>query len=96
MSTTALSQICDWYTSQCNGQWEHEAGIKMETIDNPGWSVETDLENTSLEGAVLEMQQVEESDQTWHFAEIRDNKFHGACDPCSLEFVLGIFLSLLK
>lgn len=27
-----------WYKSQCDGDWEHEYGIKIETVDNPGWS----------------------------------------------------------
>ena len=24
-----------WYQSQCDGDWEHEFGIRIETLDNP-------------------------------------------------------------
>ncbi|NLS91358.1 MAG: rhodanese-related sulfurtransferase [Planctomycetaceae bacterium] len=95
MTMTPFSQVCCWYASQCNGQWEHEYGIKIETLDNPGWSVEIDLAHTDLERAVLEKQLVEVPGRCWHFAEIRDKKFHGACDPDSLEIVLDIFLRLM-
>ena len=96
MSSSTLSQICDWYASQCNGEWEHGAGIRIETLDNPGWSVEIDLARTNLEEAKLEKEYVEQVDHTWYFAEIRDKRFYGAADPKSLESVLGIFLGLLE
>ncbi|MFT5930929.1 MAG: hypothetical protein ACI93G_000001, partial [Hyphomonas sp.] len=38
-----------WYQSQCDGDWEHSFGLKIESLDNPGWSVHVDLEGTSLE-----------------------------------------------
>ncbi|MFD5200063.1 Imm53 family immunity protein [Streptomyces sp. NPDC058375] len=25
-----------WYSAQCNEDWEHEWGGKIETLDNPG------------------------------------------------------------
>ncbi|MEW1657997.1 Imm53 family immunity protein [Streptomyces sp. NPDC093707] len=37
-----LSSLTAWYTSQCDGDREHEYGIRIETLDNPGWSVEID------------------------------------------------------
>lgn len=38
----------DWYSAQCNGEWEHMYGIKIETLDNPGWWFRVDLEMTGL------------------------------------------------
>ncbi|MFJ5673999.1 Imm53 family immunity protein [Streptomyces sp. NPDC093097] len=35
-----LSSLTAWYTCQCDGDWEHEYGIRIETLGNPGWSVE--------------------------------------------------------
>ncbi|UCH44768.1 MAG: hypothetical protein JSV11_10785 [Nitrospiraceae bacterium] len=32
-----------WYINQCNGDWEHQYGIVIETLDNPGWRVKIDL-----------------------------------------------------
>jgi ribosomal protein L37E len=34
-----LSKLSDWYAAQCDGDWEHEFGIHIGTLDNPGWSV---------------------------------------------------------
>ncbi|WP_203237204.1 Imm53 family immunity protein [Streptomyces gilvosporeus] len=39
MPLDPLSSLTAWYTSQCDGGWEHEYGIRIETLDNPGWSV---------------------------------------------------------
>ena len=32
-----FQRLQKWYKSQCNGDWEHSFGIKIETLDNPGW-----------------------------------------------------------
>ncbi|GHB54781.1 hypothetical protein GCM10010331_48120 [Streptomyces xanthochromogenes] len=32
-----LDRLQSWYSAQCNGDWEHEWGIKIDTLDNPGW-----------------------------------------------------------
>jgi hypothetical protein len=46
---SSLTQLEDWYHAQCNGDWEHGLGVKIETLDNPGWLLMVDLEDTSLE-----------------------------------------------
>ncbi|MGW1432997.1 Imm53 family immunity protein [Streptomyces sp. NPDC002431] len=38
-----------WYSAQCDEDWEHEWGVRINTLDNPGWSVRIDLEDTDLE-----------------------------------------------
>ena len=45
-----IARLSDWYQSQCNGTWEHELGIVIDTIDNPGWLVKIDLRGTASEG----------------------------------------------
>jgi hypothetical protein len=32
-----LSRLSTWYQSQCDERWEHSFGLKIETLDNPGW-----------------------------------------------------------
>jgi len=32
-----MERIQDWYRRQCDGDWEHSYGVKIETLDNPGW-----------------------------------------------------------
>jgi len=95
MNTTIIRRICEWYASQCNDVWEHHYGIKIETIDNPGWSVEVDLAGTSLEYETIKRTSAEEGGDRWYYVEIKDCKFQGACDPTYLEHVLNIFVGLL-
>ncbi|MER8786760.1 immunity 53 family protein [Mesorhizobium sp. M0815] len=45
-----LEWLEEWYQGQCNGDWEHQYGIKIDTIDNPGWEVSIDLHGTQLYG----------------------------------------------
>ena len=49
-----LQQLQAWYASQCDGEWEHEFGITIENVDNPGWSVSISLAGTELESARYE------------------------------------------
>ena len=35
-----LEALQHWYESQCDGDWEHEFGVKIGTLDNPGWMVD--------------------------------------------------------
>src|SRR5262245_45197449 len=38
-----LERLQRWYDSRCDGRWEHDYGIEIETCDNPGWLVRIDL-----------------------------------------------------
>jgi len=51
-----LLWIQKWYKSQCNGDWEHEYGVKIETVDNSGWYVTINLMDTNLEGIFFRSQ----------------------------------------
>ena len=46
MAASAFSLLSDWYESNCNDDWEHGYGVKIETLDNPGWLVQIDLFGT--------------------------------------------------
>ncbi|MEU1470579.1 Imm53 family immunity protein [Streptomyces sp. NPDC005761] len=35
-----------WYASHGDGGWEHEWGVTIGTLDNPGWTVMISLEET--------------------------------------------------
>jgi hypothetical protein len=50
----ALQWLQVWYKSQCNGDWEHQHGIKINTLDNPRWDLKIDIYNTDLEGLEID------------------------------------------
>jgi hypothetical protein len=44
-----LPLIQKWFALQCDGDWEHDFGISIETLDNPGWRVDINLDGTPLQ-----------------------------------------------
>lgn len=38
-----IQWLQNWYSSNCDGDWEHDYGITIETIDNPGWNIKIDV-----------------------------------------------------
>jgi Immunity protein 53 len=89
-----IEQIQAWYSAQCNGDWEHQCGISIETLDNPGWRVMIDLSGTSLENIIFQPYQEDKGEEGWIFCEISENKFVGNGDPDKLKTILEIFVSL--
>jgi hypothetical protein len=80
-----------WYVTQCDGEWEHEFGVKIDTVDNPGWSVEIDIAHTSLAGKPYERQQVHRSQHDWVITWEENNHFRAACGPLNLGEALHTF-----
>lgn len=37
-----FARLEDWMRLRCDGDWEHQGGIRIETTDNPGWVIEVD------------------------------------------------------
>ena len=93
---TILQDIHTWYEAQCDGDWEHRFGIKIETLDNPGWSVKIDLDETLLENRVFVPVKKDDTEESWLQCNIENNKFNGAGDPARLEEILSIFLEWAK
>lgn len=88
-----MSRLQLWYKQQCDGEWEHSYGIKIGTVDNPGWWIEIDLVDTSLEFKPFNPVDVEINDREWHACRVQDSKFIAACDSLRLLHVVEIFLS---
>jgi hypothetical protein len=88
----ALKRIQSWYKNQCDGDWEHSYGVRIETLDNPGWSLTIDLLDTSLEGVELEISN-EISEFDWFHVKIKDNQFVGSGDPNKLDYLIECFFN---
>ena len=99
---TSLTELQAWYRSQCNDDWEHSYGVKIETLDNPGWSVTVDLTETDLQdkaftpvvlGAIAEDLN---QDEDWIVCKVEKQRFHGAGGPAKLEEIIATFLRWAK
>lgn len=88
-----LKQLQNWYASICNDDWEHTYGIKIENIDNPGWMLTIDLEDTwyaNEEFEEIKTQRKEEND--WLICKKENLKFKAFGGPHNLEEIIEIFL----
>jgi Immunity protein 53 len=96
MTTNNLTWLAQWYAEQCNGDWEHSYGIKIETLDNPGWAVTINFEGTSHSQIKNKAWQLVEVDETnWHGFKIEDGKFEGSGDPYKLDFLINLFKEIV-
>lgn len=87
-----LSELQLWYESQCNEDWEHQYGVSIETLDNPGWTVTIDLEDTELDGKPFHTVEDLEPEREWIRCWVEESKFKGVGGPRKLEEILRIFL----
>lgn len=91
MNDNNLIWLLRWYHSQCNGDWEHGTGIHIDTIDNPGWSIAINLENTEFEDKKFQEVELEYTEHNWLICFKKNNVFEGRCGPLNLPEVLKIF-----
>jgi hypothetical protein len=87
-----LSALENWYARQCNGEWEHSWGVKITTLDNPGWSVIIDLSDTCKQGALLNRIKIERTERDWIFYRVADNRFEIDCGPENLSEAITLFV----
>ena len=88
---TALQRLESWYLAQCDGDWEHGTGIHICTLDNPGWSIEINLQGTAAEDKPFTEMRQELSDHDWLHASSNGITFKVACGPRNLEAALTLF-----
>jgi len=87
----SLTLLQAWYAIQCDGAWEHEYGVSIETIDNPGWFLKLDLRETGVDGSTFAKREVHRSKNDWFIAHVVDERFEVACGPLNLGEVIHQF-----
>lgn len=94
-----LEDLQQWYAAQCNGDWEHRRGVKIESCDNPGWWVKIDVLGTALQGRTFTALAESVDPQgfpvgpRWLRCHVQDGVWHGAGDATKLPIILQHFLS---
>lgn len=91
-----LEQLRSWVSNQCNGDWEHGPGLRLELLDNPGWMLTVDLSATNL-GASSVVRTVEQrSHSDWLQIEVTEGTFIGCGGLGNLSEIVERFLSLVE
>ena len=93
-----LARLQAWYAAQCDGDWEHQHGLNIGTLDNPGWRVTIDLAGTPLEGRPFAVvaegvgADAHPGGPRWLRCWVEGGQWHAAADERQLAQVLGLFL----
>lgn len=91
-----LQELQNWYKNQCDNDWEHEYGVRIYTVDNPGWCVEIDLVDTPWEDISLSYELFENSEDDWYGYSVENSIFKAVGDSSKLEIIIKLFLNIIK
>ena len=86
-----LKALQEWYATMCDGDWEHSFGVRIETVDNPGWVLSIDIAGTPVSGQVCNVDR-EFPDQEWLQIRCDGKTFDVACGPRSLDRGIAAFI----
>ena len=81
----------EWYQRNCDDYWEHSYGIKIETLDNPGWHVNIDLSETKYADLKMKELYQDVGDNDWIKCSITNGIFNGVGDCMKLEMIIQTF-----
>jgi hypothetical protein len=93
VKTDNLHWLEKWYRMNTNGDWEHQHGIKIGTVDNPGWRADIDIAETPLSAKPFVRVEIERNDSDWIRCWVEEGKFKIACGSLNLTEGLEIFRS---
>lgn len=86
-----------WFQTQCNGAWERSRGIIIETLDNPGWQIRIDLNETPYaEIRNASIKQLHLNDSEWMICRIENGVFLGSGGPIMLGPIVQIFRNWIE
>ena len=94
-TTDVFERLQRWYLAECNDDWEHSYGVKIDTLDNPGWIVTIDLLETSWADLVVERELTERSEHDWVQHEVAGSRFVGCGGPMNLTELLELFFRIV-
>lgn len=96
MSESTIQRLQHWYRQQCDGEWEHSEGIKIFTLDNPGWGMKADIARTEVAGVQSDWVKLERSEDDWVFYRSTGVVFEAACGPLNLAEAIELFLEFVR
>ncbi|MFO0835767.1 MAG: Imm53 family immunity protein [Phycisphaerales bacterium] len=82
-----MIRLRNWWKSQCDGEWEHEFGIIIQTMDNPGWIVKIDIGHTALDDQDMRVISERRSPSDWCECRISDGTAWGSNETHLRHFV---------
>jgi hypothetical protein len=91
-----LIWLAKWFASLCNGDWEHGNTIHIEALDNPGWHLTVDLNDTGYENKEFSGVIIERTENDWVHCFVRNRKFEGAGGVLNLSEIIEKFRAWIE
>ncbi len=88
-----LEALMGWYNANCDGDWEHSYGVKIETTEEGGWLFQADLADTAYATDDLARRESRRSDADWLVVEIHDGAYRASGGGCSLIDIVAGFVA---
>lgn len=88
---SAFDWVQRWYVDHVDGDWEHQDGVEIATLDNRGWSLRTDIAEPELSGRAFDAVTIERSGRDRVHARVRNGKFEALGGPGNLSEMLACF-----
>jgi hypothetical protein len=92
-TSNALARLQEWARAHCNGKWEGDVGVRIATLEFPGWGLTVALQGTELEGKAQSAQRFERTKDDWYFYVAGKNQFEAAGGMNNLEEMIETFLT---
>ncbi|ULH30830.1 Imm53 family immunity protein [Leptospira weilii] len=90
-SETMFSWLMDWRKSQCDGDWEHENGIAINTNLDRGWQIKIEANFTEIADLILDYTLIQNGDDDWYSFKFETGRFLAEGDPKKLSIILEKF-----
>ncbi len=88
----ALVRLQTWFQANCDGDWEHQFGVRIHTLDNPGWALDIDLSDTSLATKSWNPVAIERTDDDWVHCKVENLVFKARGGVSNLAEMVECFL----
>lgn len=95
MKTNIINWLEAWAEAQLDGDWEHEHGVQIAMLDNPGWSLTIDLIN--YESSLIDIPYIlEKRDTQWMGCKISNSYLSIFSDIRNLSTILVLFQKIIE
>lgn len=86
-----LVWLDQFFAGLCDGEWESEYGLTIESVNNPGWMVRVDLDGTGLNPATFRAVTEQRDERNWVECKVQDGVWLGGGGLGNLDELVGIF-----
>lgn len=88
---SSLYFLTSCFSSHCNRDWEHDLGIRIETLDNPDWALDVRIAETELERRTIPWRRTQTTEDDWRHWRSTGDTFEARRGPMNLPDALAAF-----